>query len=165
MNPVDVTTLVSGISPLDPDPALADWSPVVEFIRSGQSFVLTTHIHSDGDGLGSQSALAHALQALGKRVRIINPTPVEAVYTYLMEGLDSHCGADPASAAALMPADADRAVVLDVSTRERTGALDPLFRERGLPQLVIDHHVSSEYSGALGYIFPRSGSTGESTLR
>jgi phosphoesterase RecJ-like protein len=161
MNPVEQPTPVSPLPILDPDPARADWAPALEFIRSGHSFILTTHIHSDGDGLGSQSALAHALKALGKSVRILNPTPVEEVYSYLMEGLDCHCAPDADQARALLPDSGDRAVILDVSTRERTGALDPLFRERNLPQLVIDHHVSSEYSGALGYIFPRSGSTGE----
>lgn len=161
MTPVDAATLVSPMPNLDPDPARADWRPALDFLTGGQCFVLTTHIHSDGDGLGSQSALAHALLALGKRVAILNPTPVEEVYTYLMEGLDSRCAPDLEQARSLICDQADRAVVLDVSTRERTGALDPLFRERNLPQLVIDHHVSSEYSGALGYIFPRSGSTGE----
>ncbi|MCB9473933.1 MAG: DHH family phosphoesterase [Candidatus Delongbacteria bacterium] len=142
-------------------PLTVDWQPVVDFIRGGHSFVLTTHIHSDGDGLGSQSALAHALLALGKSVKIINPTKVDDVYTYLMDGLDHACAADLDEARAQLPAGVDRAVVLDVSTRERTGVLDPLFREQNLPQLVIDHHVSSEYTGALCYIFPRSGSTGE----
>ncbi len=142
-------------------PGRADWGPAIEFLSSGSSFALTTHINSDGDGLGCQSALARALLAMGKKVRILNPTRIEHTYAYLVEGLDLAIAADRAEADSLLPADCDRSVILDVSTRRRTGAMDELFRARDLPELVIDHHVSSEYDGSLCYIFPDSGSTGE----
>ena len=41
------------------------------------SIVLTTHVHPDGDAIGSQYGLARFLLSRGKQVRVINrdPTP------------------------------------------------------------------------------------------
>ena len=42
-----------------------DWSPFVEIVRQHQRFLLTTHVRPDGDGLGSQTALAEVLRRRG----------------------------------------------------------------------------------------------------
>ena len=41
-----------------------EWSPIIDELLEGQHFVLTTHENSDGDGLGSEVALARVLKAL-----------------------------------------------------------------------------------------------------
>ena len=41
-------------------------------IRRRQRFVLTSHARPDGDSIGSQLAMAFALRALGKDVRVVN---------------------------------------------------------------------------------------------
>jgi phosphoesterase RecJ-like protein len=41
-------------------------------ILSRQRFLLTSHARPDGDSIGSQLAMAFALDALGKDVRIVN---------------------------------------------------------------------------------------------
>ena len=61
----------------------AEWSPVIDELLEGQHFVITTHENSDGDGLGSEVALALALKALGKVVTIVNPTEVPPNYQFL----------------------------------------------------------------------------------
>ena len=50
-----------------------DWSPLVDLIRSHNTILLTTHVRPDADGLGSQLALADALTAMGKTVRVVLP--------------------------------------------------------------------------------------------
>ena len=51
---------------------------VAAALRERQSFVLTSHARPDGDALGSQMALAFALRALGKQVRLIDRDPCRA---------------------------------------------------------------------------------------
>ena len=41
----------------------------------GRSVALSTHLNADGDGCGSESALARLLVAHGLPTRIVNPTP------------------------------------------------------------------------------------------
>lgn len=60
-----------------------EWSPVIDALLEGQHFVLTTHENSDGDGLGSEVALARVLKAMGKEVAIVNPTEVPPNYQFL----------------------------------------------------------------------------------
>ena len=45
---------------------------IVEAIRTRRRFVLSSHSRPDGDSIGSQLAMAFALDALGKDSRIIN---------------------------------------------------------------------------------------------
>jgi bifunctional oligoribonuclease and PAP phosphatase NrnA len=48
-----------------------------------KEFVLTTHVNPDGDGLGSELALAGWLLAQGKQVRIVNHSSTPDVYLFL----------------------------------------------------------------------------------
>ena len=48
------------------------WPRFVEVIRSHQRFLLISHVRPDADALGSELAMAAALEALGKHVRIVN---------------------------------------------------------------------------------------------
>jgi phosphoesterase RecJ-like protein len=45
---------------------------IVEAIRLRRRFVISSHARPDGDSIGSQLAMASALRALGKDVRIVN---------------------------------------------------------------------------------------------
>ena len=49
-----------------------DWGKVDEIISSANKIFLTTHENPDGDGLGSEVALYHHLNEIGKEVKIIN---------------------------------------------------------------------------------------------
>src|SRR5215831_9226957 len=45
---------------------------IVEAIRTRHRFVISSHARPDGDSIGSQLAMAYALQAMGKQVTIVN---------------------------------------------------------------------------------------------
>src|SRR5438128_2229470 len=55
---------------------------IVEAIRGRRRFVISSHSRPDGDSIGSQLAMAYALRALGKEVRVVNkdaaPGPILA---------------------------------------------------------------------------------------
>ncbi len=61
-----------------PDPQ-ATPAAVADILRRHRRFLLTTHINPDGDGLGSELALAHWLRANGKDVAILNHSSTPAV--------------------------------------------------------------------------------------
>ncbi|HKK08811.1 MAG TPA: hypothetical protein VKA44_08005, partial [Gemmatimonadota bacterium] len=48
--------------------------------------VLTTHVNADGDGAGSEVAVALYLEDLGCEVAIVNPTPFPDAFAFLLDG-------------------------------------------------------------------------------
>ena len=58
-----------------------------EICENTTSAVLVTHIHPDGDGIGSQFCLAAFLRDAGKQVRIINHDPTPRALQFLKSSL------------------------------------------------------------------------------
>ena len=48
---------------------------IVAAVRARQRFVLSSHARPDGDSIGSQLAMAYALEALGEHVTVVNADP------------------------------------------------------------------------------------------
>ena len=113
-------------------------------LRPGMTVALSTHVNSDGDGCGSEVALAHLLEARGLTVRIVNPTPWPPLFTFLLDGGIVDASAQGAAALAGI----DALIVLDINDVRRLGALAETVRALTVPIYVIDHHVAGD--GALG---------------
>jgi len=110
---------------------------VLTALRGTETAILTTHINSDGDGCGSEVALAAWLRELGTEAFIVNPTPVPQSFQFLIP--DESWVVDSTSPEAQELCDgADVAVVLDTGEIPRIGRVRPLVD--GLPTVVIDHH-------------------------
>jgi phosphoesterase RecJ-like protein len=110
---------------------------VLKALRDKETAVLTTHVNSDGDGCGSEIALAAWLRELGTEAFIVNPTPVPQSLRFLVP--DEAWVVDSTTAAAQELCDgADVAVVLDTGEVPRLGRVRSLID--GLPTVVIDHH-------------------------
>ena len=108
--------------------------------RRGRSALLSTHVNADGDGCGSEAALARLLATLGMHARVVNPTPWPSMYAFLL-------GDDVEEASAAGPSGlrgADLLVVLDISDVKRLGVLAEAVRALRVPRLVIDHHIPSD---------------------
>ena len=54
-----------------------------DIIHNNQTFLLTTHVHPDGDAIGSELSLYYLLKSLGKNVLIINNSPIPELYCFL----------------------------------------------------------------------------------
>ncbi|MBX9928902.1 MAG: DHH family phosphoesterase [Gemmatimonadaceae bacterium] len=106
----------------------------------GERLALSTHINADGDGCGSEVALARLLRARGFTVWIVNPTPWPAMFRFLLGDDVQDRSAEGASALRA----ADRLVVLDISDVKRLGVLADTVRKLPRPPLVIDHHLPGE---------------------
>lgn len=99
--------------------------------------VLTTHLNADGDGAGSEAALASWLRANGSEAWIINPTAFPPSLRFLLEDEDWVLPAGSARAREIC-ATADVAVVVDTGEIQRIGRVQEAIRE--LQTVVIDHH-------------------------
>jgi phosphoesterase RecJ-like protein len=109
-------------------------------LRPGQKVALSTHINSDGDGCGSEAALARLLGQMGITAHVVNPTPWPPMFTFLLGDDVRDRSADGVSALA----EVDRLIVLDISDVKRLGPLAPAVRAMKVPPLVIDHHLPGE---------------------
>ena len=61
----------------------SSYAEVAKLIKSHQTFLITTHVNPDGDGLGAESALFVALRKLGKKVEVVNHDPLPYRFDYL----------------------------------------------------------------------------------
>jgi phosphoesterase RecJ-like protein len=96
-------------------------------------------MNADGDGCGSQAALARLLAQRGMKVRIVNPTPWPELFRFLLgDDVTDDTGKGPAGLR-----DIDLLIVLDISDVKRLGALADTVRTLDVPRLVIDHHIAS----------------------
>lgn len=132
---------------------------VAALVRPGVRICLTTHVNADGDGLGSEVALVHLLRARGAEVTITNPTATPPRFGFLFEDIP---GADQSGRAIRELRQADLVIVVDIADLSRLGNLAETVRERGVPVVCIDHHVSA---GSLPpgprYVDPTAAATGE----
>jgi phosphoesterase RecJ-like protein len=123
---------------------------ICDEILGRQRFLITSHARPDGDSIGSQLAMAFALDALGKDVRIVNADPAPEHYEVFpgMERIEIAPHAD---------ADADALIVMECSDLSRTGVsgLDPHFI------INIDHHAGNRLYGAINWYDESAAACGE----
>ncbi|HEX2476472.1 MAG TPA: bifunctional oligoribonuclease/PAP phosphatase NrnA [Lacipirellulaceae bacterium] len=139
-----------------------DWRPFVKLVNESRSFVFTTHMRPDCDAIGSERALALALRALGKEVRIVNGDTVPPHIAFI----------DPEKEVKVLgqdvPADAlacDVLAVLDTSAWGQLGPMADVVRRTSARKIVIDHHVSEDDLGATFFKDSTSESTGRLVLQ
>lgn len=117
---------------------------IIDRLQRAGRVVMTTHVNADGDGAGSQAALAAWLQARGAHVRVVNPTRFPDMFRFLFP--DPAVIADAGTAAADRAlTEADLLVVLDTAEAGRIGRVAKAAST--LPLVIIDHHV--QVDGAL----------------
>ena len=121
-------------------------------ILARERFLVTSHARPDGDSIGSQLAMAFALDALGKDVRIVNADRAPDHY-YEFPGVDR------IEITAEVPADAhaDTVIVMECGDLTRTGVRG--FDGRFV--INIDHHVGNRMYGAVNWFDLSAAACGE----
>jgi bifunctional oligoribonuclease and PAP phosphatase NrnA len=114
---------------------------ILDTIAGRSRIVLTTHVNADGDGAGSQAAMAGWLAGEGREVRIVNPTPFPAAFRFLLDDPAIVADAGTAAAEEALRA-ADLIVVLDTAEPKRIGRVAKWTKAKDV--VVIDHHVAGE---------------------
>lgn len=132
---------------------------VLTLLTGAERVVLTTHVNADGDGAGSQIALAAWLRARGKMAWIINPTPFPKALRFLLPNREWALDAGSAEAKAVIGS-ANLAVVLDTGEVGRIGSVMALLEE--LPRAIVDHHPPGPDSiSGVSFRDPKACATGE----
>ena len=130
-----------------------------ERLLQAKRVVLTTHQNADGDGVGSQAAVAAWLEQRGARVTIVNPTPFPSNLRFLLHRPDLVAEREtPAGVASLR--EADLVLILDTSEPHRIAPLDKVIAPDRAA--VIDHHEpGSITAGTMALQDPTAAATGE----
>ena len=133
-----------------------DWAPFVDIVRRQHSFLITTHIRPDGDGIGSMRALGRVLQQQGKEVHYVIASTMPPRYRFL----------DPEQRIDLFAPPGDRwrkagaVLVLDTGTWNQLGSFGPFLKTLPAEKVVIDHHMTQDDLGAIRLVDATAEATG-----
>ena len=123
---------------------------IVDLIRTRRRFAVSSHSRPDGDSIGSELAMAYALRAVGKQVRVVNsdaaPPPLMAFP-----------GVPDIEIADRIEGDVDAAIVMECSELARTGVagLERFF------VINIDHHPGNTGYGQINWFDQAAAACGE----
>ncbi len=124
---------------------------ICEAIQARRRFLLTSHARPDGDSIGSQLALAYALELLGKEVRLVNSDPAPEHY------MDFPGVARIEIRRAVFERDIEALIVMESSDLKRTGVegLEGRFT------INIDHHQGNTHFGDINWLDESAAACGE----
>lgn len=127
---------------------------IADAIRAHDSFLLLSHVRPDGDAIGSQIALGHALEAMGKTVHCVNEDGLPESLAFLP---GSHLIHTPPAEIL----DVQVVIALDCANKPRLGD-NALHAASGASLWInIDHHISNPAYADLNHIDPTSPATGQ----
>ena len=119
-------------------------------LEESENILITSHIHPDGDAIGSCLALYHVLKNMGKEVQMVIDDHLPEIYDILpgFETIQRYEG---------QPLTADLTVLLDA----RPGREGRVCSSCSAPVLNIDHHISNECVADYVYLDGEAAATAE----
>jgi phosphoesterase RecJ-like protein len=123
---------------------------IVHAIHQRKRFVLSSHSRPDGDSIGSQLAMAYALEALGKQAHVVNLDRAPAP-------LLQFPGVSAIEIAGRVTGDFDAAIIMECGDLARTGVA-------GLDRfdvINIDHHPGNTAYGRFNWFDATAAACGE----
>lgn len=127
---------------------------VAELLRAGGSVLVVTHVHPEGDALGSQLAMGKVAERWGCRVTMALSGGWPEQYGFL-PGIDRIVVADE------IEGRFDVTIVTDCAALDRTGGLVRLPDARFGTVVNIDHHEGNPGYGDLNLVDPSAAAAGE----
>lgn len=123
---------------------------IVDAVRERQRFVVSSHARPDGDAIGSELAMAYALRALGKDVRVVNKDRAPDPY-------HGFPGVPDIEIADSVDETFDAAIIMECSDLARTGVSG---LERSFV-INIDHHPGNGAYGQINWLDQTAAACGE----
>ena len=128
---------------------------ITDFIQKHDDFLVSGHVRSDGDALGSQLAFHFLLKKLGKRSHVVCDQGTLPDYRFL-PGSDK-VGAGPEA----LRKGYQAVVTFDSGSWGRLERISAALPRKDLIVVNVDHHASNERFGDLNWIDPTFSSSGE----
>ncbi len=120
------------------------WQKIVDIINEGKKFIITTHLFSEGDAIGSELALHRFLCGLNKDAVIVNNEALPAVYRCFDTDRDVKFLRNKDVNINLN--DFDAIFIVDVADWSQLGDFADMIKASSITKICIDHHASN-----LGY--------------
>jgi bifunctional oligoribonuclease and PAP phosphatase NrnA len=125
---------------------------LLQAIKAGSRFLVTSHASPDGDAIGAMAAMGHLLAALGKETLLYNISGLPAHFSWVQL---------PSPILTELPTDGfDWIIALDCGDERRGGKIlqDAMSTH---PTMVIDHHIGNPKWGAHNWVEMDRSSTAE----
>ncbi len=121
-------------------------------LRRHRSFLISSHMHPEGDALGSELALYFLLKRMGKNAVIYNQDLTPQMYSFL-PGIKQIVARKPSQ-------NFDAACLVDCTSIERAGGVKGALMNVGTI-INIDHHISNEHFGDINWVNDKASSAAE----
>ena len=128
-------------------------------IKAATNILITTHIHPDADGIGSEISLCMALRSLGKNAICVNARELSPRYRCL--DTDGVVISQEEFEQKHPDFTIDLFVVTDTNALERIGPTMQLLADKAKELLFIDHHPCPREVEAIHCINTEAAATGE----
>ena len=125
------------------------------FITDSGPYLVVSHLHPDGDAIGSTLAVKWILEKLGKSAVLVNESPVPYKFQFLP-------GAGEIRSPEEWRGDAPfrQVIAVDVADAERMGKASRLVADDA-QILNIDHHPTNDRFGTVNWVEPKAAATAE----
>ena len=127
---------------------------IAKALNEHESFVILSHVRPDGDAIGSTIALGSALEAMGKKVTMINEDGVPDSLAFLP-------GSDRVNRPSDQVLDVQVAIAVDCANKPRLGDNALKMASAAKLWINIDHHKSNPGYGDINHIDSNSPATGQ----
>lgn len=135
------------------------WTEIGRIIDSNHAFVVTSHVHPDGDAIGSALAMYEFLKARGKEAKVISSDATPQVYQWLDPEREMIAPATERNLKHIVSADV--VFIVDVNNWKRLGMIGDTVRDCSALKAVIDHHPYEEQIVPLTVTRTQASSTAE----
>jgi bifunctional oligoribonuclease and PAP phosphatase NrnA len=131
-----------------------EFDDILKLMREKDHFLITSHKDPDGDSIGSQLSLYHALRNTGKKAYIVNQGAMPEKYLFLDPDRVVQFSRDP------VPFTPEVVFVLECPILERIGFVADLIPASAI-LINIDHHLDNAGYGAINVVDKGSCAVGE----
>ncbi len=135
------------------------WERIADIINEGKKFIITTHLFSEGDAIGSELALKRFLCDLNKEAAIVNNEKLPPVYSCFdpdkdvkfLRSKDVNINLD----------DFDAIFMVDVADWGQLGDFADMIKASQITKICIDHHPTNPGYADINVIDKGASSAGE----
>lgn len=127
-----------------------------EFLDRHSSFIITTHDPADADGLGAEKILFQMISSTGKKVRLVNSSPIPERFRFI----DSDNTIETWESVRETLPRLSALIILDTTDEYNIGELRGII-PYAVEVFVIDHHEPSIFNTFKGYIDSTASSVSE----